>query len=405
VRKIPLALWIVLVAALALRLGWAISRPVDDQTIDQLPDQREYLEIARSVLHGEGFSFDDPRFNQRVYAHRTPGYPMLLAATGANVRATRIVQAILDTSTVLAVYFIARRWLTKNAAVIAAMFVAFNPFLVYFSGLILTETLFTSMLAWGMFLITSRRTLPWLAGGIILAASTLVRPGALPIPVILAVLAALAMNRRMEPPYQPKRWRLPVGTSMLLLTILMLLPWAIRNHHLLGQWIWTSTNAGITRYDGFNPDASGASDQSFVAAMPHLRSMSETERNDYLAREADDFIRQRPMDSIKLAWKKVLRTWSPRPLSSEFSRTLYVVIALAYAAPFFTLFVLGWVTSPMPATAKLFLAAPAAYLTLAAVLSVGSLRYRIPAEVPMAVVAAAVFSRPQKATDNSDVAV
>src|SRR4030095_15678284 len=59
VRKIPLALWIVLVAALALRLGWAITRPVDDATIDQLPDQREYLEIARSVLHGEGFSFAD----------------------------------------------------------------------------------------------------------------------------------------------------------------------------------------------------------------------------------------------------------------------------------------------------------------------------------------------------------
>ena len=37
------------------------------------------------------------------------------------------------------------------------------------------------------------------------------------------------------------------GTSMLLLTILMLLPWAIRNHRVLGQWVWTSTNAGITR--------------------------------------------------------------------------------------------------------------------------------------------------------------
>jgi len=395
-------LWIVLFAALALRLGWGMTRPVDDASIDQLPDQREYLEIARSVLHGEGFSFSDPRFNQRVYAQRTPGYPLLLAATGANVRMARIVQAMLDTSTVLAGYLLARRWLARDAAVVAAAIVAFNPFLVYFSGLVLTETLFTAMLAWGMLLITSARTLLWLTGGIILAASTLVRPGALPLPVILAVLGALAAkaaNRRADRAYH-RWWSLPVGTSMLLLTILILLPWAIRNRQLLGQWIWTSTNAGITRYDGFNPDATGASDQSFVAAMPHLRSMSETERNDFLAREANDFIRQRPLDSIKLAGKKVLRTWSPRPLSSEFSRTLYVVIALAYAVPFFALFVLGWVTSPMPVTVKLFLAAPAAYLTLAAVLSVGSLRYRIPAEVPMAVVAAAVFSRPQKATDN-----
>ena len=412
-RKIPLALWFILAAALALRVGWGVTRPVDDAAIDQLPDQREYLDTARTFLNGEGFSFADPRFGQRVYAHRTPGYPLLIAATGGSVRATRVVQAILDTSTVLAVFLLARRWLSPAACLVAAMLVAFNPFLVYFSALVLTETLFTSMLAWGMLLITSSRTLPWLVGGVLLASSTLVRPGALLLPVILAILGALATrtNRRPDPAYQQRRgWlpRLPVGTSMLLLTILVLLPWAIRNQRVLGRWVWTSTNAGITRYDGFNPDATGASDQSFVAAMPHLRSMTETERNDYLAREASHFIRQRPLDSIKLAWAKVLRTWSPRPLSSEFSRTLYVAVAMAYSIPLFALFVIGWLTSPMPATSKLFLAAPAAYLTFAAMLSVGSLRYRIPAEVPMAVVAASVFSRAlpaRDATDNSDPVV
>jgi 4-amino-4-deoxy-L-arabinose transferase-like glycosyltransferase len=412
-------LWFVLAAALALRIGWGVTRPADDATIDQLPDQREYLETARTFLNTGEFSFVDPRFGQPVYAHRTPGYPLMLAACGGNVRVARIVQAILDTSSVLAVFLLARRWLSPGACLVAALLVAFNPFLVYFSALILTETLFTTMLAWGMLLITSSRTLPWLIGALLLASSTLVRPGAILLPIILAVLGALATrtNRRTDAAYhQRRRWlpRLPVGTSMVLLTILVLLPWAIRNHSVLGRWIWTSTNAGITRYDGFNPDATGASDQSFVAAMPHLRSMTETERNDYLAREASHFIRQRPLDSIKLAWAKVLRTWSPRPLSSEFSRTLYVAVALAYSVPFFALFVMGWLTSPMPATAKLFLAVPAAYLTLAAALSVGSLRYRIPAEVPMAVVAASVFSRATSAapmsraadtTDNSDRAV
>lgn len=404
-RRFPAALSIVLLVALALRLGWTVSRPADEAAIAQLPDQREYLEVARSFLHGEGFSFTDPRFGQRVYAYRTPGYPLLLAATGANVRAARVVQAVLDTSTVLAAYLLARRWLGPRASVFAAALVAFNPFLVYFSGLILTETLFTAMLAWGMWFVTSSRTMPWLIGGLLLAASTLVRPGALPLPVILGVLGAIA-TRNAEPNRRPERayhrwWSLPVGTSMLLLTILVLLPWAIRNHRVLPPdesgrhpWVWTSTNAGITRYDGFNPDATGASDQSFVEAMPHLRSMSETERNDYLAREATHFMRTRPLDSIKLAGAKVLRTWSPRPLSSEFSRTLYVIVALAYSVPFFALFAAGWLTSPMPATAKLFLAAPAVYLTFAAALSVGSLRYRIPAEVPMAVVAAAVARSP-----------
>ena len=388
-RKIPLAVWLILLAALAVRVGWAATRPSDDATLESLPDQREYLECARSLRNGEGLSFTDPRFDQRVYAYRTPGYPLFLAMTGPSARVARILQAILDTSTVLAVYLLARRWLAPTACVFAALLVAFNPFLVYFTGLLLTETLFTAMLAWGMLFITSRRTLPWLLGAILLTASILVRPGALPLPTLLGVLASLAVNRHPVEPYQRKRWALPVGTSMLILTMLVLLPWALRNHRVVGAWIWTSTNGGITRYDGFNPDATGASDQSFVDAMPQLRSMTETQRNDYLAREADHFIRTRPLDSLKLAGRKIARTWSPRPLSSEFARREYVLIALAYSVPYLTLFVLGWVTSPMPAPAKLFLAAPAVYLTAAAALSVGSLRYRIPAEVPMAIVAAA----------------
>ena len=137
--------------------------------------------------------------------------------------------------------------------------------------------------------------------------------------------------------------------------------------------------------------------------MPQLRSMSETDRNDYLASEANHFIRSRPLDSIKLAGAKVLRTWSPRPLSSEFSRTQYVIVALAYSVPFFALFLIGWFTSPMPATAKLFLAAPAVYLTFAAALSVGSLRYRIPAEVPMAVVAGAAVAGKRNAASGEAV--
>ena len=375
-----------LLAALALRLGWAVSRPTDEATLEQLPDQREYLEVARSLLNGDGLSFVDPRFdNDRVYAYRTPGYPLLLAATGANIRAARIAQSFIDTSTVLAAYLLARRWLPPRACLFASLLVAFDPFLVYFSALLLSETLFTALLAWGMVLITSRRTLPWLLGGVLLALSILVRPGAIALPILLGVLAELASRDRE----QPRRWPLPAGATMVALTIAILLPWAWRNHRVLGQWVWTSTNAGITSYDGFNPDATGASNQSFVAAMPHLRRMSETDRSEYFASEAHTFIRQEPAKSMQLAVTKIARTWSPMPLSSEFNRPLYLAISLLFTAPFFLLSLLGLFAGRLPITVKLFLLAPAVYLTVAAAASVGSLRYRVPAEVPMAVVAAA----------------
>jgi 4-amino-4-deoxy-L-arabinose transferase-like glycosyltransferase len=393
-----IALGLLLTLALTVRLSWALTRPADDAAIDQLPDQREYMEIARSLRSGEGLSFMDPRFGQRVYAYRTPGYPLLIAAVGAEVRLVQGVQCLFDTSTILATYLLARRWVTSARAVLAAAVVAFNPFLIYFCALLLTETLYTAMLAWGIVLLTDRRTLGWLIGGAVLALSVLVRPGAIGLPLVLGVLAAV-LNRGGAGPYH-RRWPLPVGTTMLLLTLAVLTPWAYRNHRVLGEWVWTSTNGGITSYDGFNPEASGASDQSFVSAMPQLRGMSETQRDEYLARKARDFAISKPLRAIQLSVLKVARTWSPMPLSEEFGRPAYVAVALAFSLPFYLLFLRGLVSNLMPASAKILLSAPAIYLTIAAVLSVGSLRYRIPAEVPMAVAAAAGMTSLRRQRDS-----
>src|SRR5687767_5017784 len=269
-QRVRLYMGGLLAVALLIRLGWGLSRPTDAATIDALPDQREYLELATNLLQGDGLHFFDPRFGENIYAYRTPGYPAFLAAVGANVRAARAAQAIVDTSTVLAAYLLARRWLPRGYAALAATFVALNPFLVYFAALILTESLFTAMLAWAMVLLLAARPILWLSGVIVLALSVLVRPGAIGLPVLLAIVSAF-VNRYPASSYhqdpataQKSRRRLPVGATSLLLTILILLPWAYRNHRVVGRWVWTTTNGGITAYDGFNPDADGSSNQSFV---------------------------------------------------------------------------------------------------------------------------------------------
>ena len=137
-------------------MGWALSRPAGDAAIDALPDQREYLSLASNLLHGQGLTFIDKRFNDQVFAFRMPGYPVFLAACGANPRIARAVQAVVDTSTVLAVYLLAvllapvRRG--DAVGLVAAWIVTLNPYLIYFSGLLLSETVFTAMLAWAMYL-------------------------------------------------------------------------------------------------------------------------------------------------------------------------------------------------------------------------------------------------------------
>ncbi len=320
-RSAWVALAVVVLVGLGLRLGWGLRQASDEASIERLPDQREYLDLGKHIFGPDGLSMADPRFAQTVYAYRTPGYPFLIGCCGGSPRVVRIVQAILDSGTVLAIFLLARRWLAVRGAVLAAGLVAANPYLIFFSGAILSETLFTAMLCWGLALLVlsdgpwpreEGKRAAWLAGGIILALGVLVRPGAILIPVVLGCGAAL-VNRDVQRAYRsgeirdmaaeaakPRNskarnanpwaggggrpgWPLPVAATMLLFTGLALFPWAARNRWVVGAWVWTSTNAGITRYDGFNPDATGASDQRFVKWMPWTSDMTEVARSRYFA--------------------------------------------------------------------------------------------------------------------------
>ncbi|MDB5319065.1 MAG: family glycosyltransferase, 4-amino-4-deoxy-L-arabinose transferase [Phycisphaerales bacterium] len=370
-----------LLLSLVLRLAWGLSQKSEPDP--SLGDQFEYLQLGRNLLSSGQLRFHDERFEQWVYAYRTPGYPLLIAACAGNVRAVRVVQAVIDTSTVLAIYLLSRRFLTSSGALVAAGLVSVNPFLIYFSGLILSETLFTAMLAWGMYLLVRQRTLALSVGVMVLALATLVRPSALGLIVLLPVAAAWTYG-----------WRAMARNALLaLLAILLVLaPWAYRNayHPQVSAWIWTTTNSGITTYDGFHDRATGASDQkAFLQEMRTLLfRMDEVERDAYLSQRAHEWIRAHPAQSLKLMGMKILRTWSPVPLSNEYgSSRLYVAVGLCYGVPFDILILLGLWKGMLPRTAKVLLLLPAIYFTGIHASSVGSLRYRIPFEPPMAVIA------------------
>jgi 4-amino-4-deoxy-L-arabinose transferase-like glycosyltransferase len=372
---------LLLAVALVLRVGWVSIQGAEPDP--RLGDQSEYLQLGRNLLAVHELKLHDARFEQDVYAYRTPGYPLLIAACGGNVRAIRVAQAVLDTSTVLAIYLLARPYITPGASLAAAAFVAFNPFLIYFTALVLTETLFTAMLAWGMVLLAVRRRNFTLAGIALLALAVHVRPSALGLVVLLAGAAGWQCCPRTG-----------IRNAILAAaaTLLVLLPWGYRNAHhpKVRSWVFTTTNSGITTYDGFHDGATGASDQQgFVAEMQTLLSrMDEVERNEYLSRRAHEWIRSHPGRAAALMVNKIARTWSPVPLSNDYGgQKLYVAAGLLYSVPFDLLVLLGLWKFPLPRTAKVFLLLPAIYFTVIHALSVGSLRYRVPVEPPMAVIA------------------
>ena len=398
-----------LLVALALRLGWGLTRGSGDAAIDVLPDQREYLSLASNLLHGQGLSLLDRRFNDQVFAFRMPGYPVFLAAWGARPRIARAVQAVVDTSTVLAIYLLALLLVPEprgaTTGLLAAWMIALNPYLVYFSGLLLSETLFTAMLVWAMYLMVLggggqsgswSKTFVWLSGCAILAGSILVRPSAIALGVLLALAAAI-VNRNGAHAYQqtkaaaPSRWPLPAGATMVLLAAVTLTPWTLRNFRDLGRWVLLDTNSGFTLYDGYNPEATGGSDQSFIDREPQLQVLGEVDRSEYLSAKAREYAVAHPAQCAWLGLAKLGRFWSPVPLSSEYAQTRYWLVGLCYAIPMDVLILSGLLWGNLSRAVKFFLLAPALYFSIVHTLTVGSLRYRMPAEPPLALLAASAI--------------
>jgi 4-amino-4-deoxy-L-arabinose transferase-like glycosyltransferase len=402
-RLIPRLLVVLILIGVLARIVYWLPKPHDESALAALPDQLEYLRLADNLRSTGELAMIDPRFADTVRAFRLPGYPAWVALLQSHPPSIRIAQALLDGITILATFILARRFVPARFALLAAGFMAFDPGLAYFSGLILSESLFTSIitiafvcLAWGspptqgiassaQLSTQRRRRRLWWIGVLLLSSACLVRSTALPLAFLAPLISAVSVVRTTS--VSP---RLPVALSISLLIALVIFPWAIRNRLVTGAWIFTSTNDGFTLYDGAHPDATGASDQSNITTILPPEGLDEIGRDRFLRTLAFDFVRDHPGQFAQLAVKKLARTWYPAPQSAQFGQSMSArVIALSHGVPLLVFAVVGLLVSDLPFRHRLFLIAPAIVISLAVIMAVGSLRYRLPAHPAIAVLAAA----------------
>ena len=188
--------------ALFLRvlLPVASTITVGDQGVFLFPDSPGYIRPVEELMRTGRFANDG-----RPEIMRTPGYPILLVPgilLGKPVLVTIALQVVLSLLTVWFVYRLtARMFENENAAAAAALLYALEPLSILYTTLILTETLFASLVAAFFFCLVDyfkgRQALGTLVlAALALCASVYVRPVSyyLPIPVSLALLLALLVR-------------------------------------------------------------------------------------------------------------------------------------------------------------------------------------------------------------------
>jgi hypothetical protein len=169
--------------------------------------------------------------------------------------------------------------------------------------------------------------------------------------------------------------------------VLVLSPWWVRNARVYGRFVPTALWFGASLYDGLNPQATGASDMSFLE-RPDIWPLDEEDQDAELTRQAMRFLRENPGRALTLAIVKLGRFWSPWPNAEGMGSLPLMVASAAVELPLFGLLALGAWNRRHDLAAWVLSAGPVLYFSALHLFFASSMRYRIPGEMPALALAA-----------------
>jgi hypothetical protein len=297
-------------------------------------DSRRYINLARTLAQGAGMSVDGI-----PTASVTPGYPLFLATLSWMGIVTPIgiglVQCVLGGLTCVLISQLSARLGGRSTSVLAGILSAGYPHLIFWTGYLLTETLFVlgvvgSLVAVARF--TERPSMMRaMLAGICLGLAALVRPVIL---VFAGVVPVWWCWRNRSTGLRALRKGVAIFAGLLI----VLAPWVIRNLMVMGAPILTSTEAGPVFYQGNSPEATGGSrgyvDDADYTPLILPVEWPEVRVNRYHWEQALSFLRHHPTAIPRLFLRKLVNMW--RPTYADASWRNRIVLGSSY------LFILGW---------------------------------------------------------------
>jgi len=224
-RPVKKKLLLVFLLAFCVRLVfWIFIINHPERAFDN--DSRGYLQLAETLLESHTFPS----------ILRTPVYPFFIASVyfvfGKLPQAVLVFQYLLDSVTsVIVLLLFLRIFQDTKWALLAGFLYAINPFAVFYSNMILTETLFTFIFAvasyWIFAFSCDKRKL--VLSSLMLGIGALCRPISL-YGVFLFMPFLLFAGRTV--------WRDKLISCLMffLVYFMILVPWCARNYQYYGQW-------------------------------------------------------------------------------------------------------------------------------------------------------------------------
>ena len=307
----------IVILAAALRIVWVLSANREPVGIH---DPLLYYLLGIQIAEGNGYRLLDGT----PTAFYPVGYPAALGGVFALVRHTPIpdnlvlasgfFNVFLGVATVVLAYEVGRRLFSPSVGLLAALWLAVFPNLIYHTAAYLSETLFNFLMLAALLVLLAvdwRERPPTRARlalfGAILGLSALVRPISL---LFLPLLFAVWL-------YAGFGWRRALEATALALvaTAAVIAPWAIRNAVVMDAPVIISTNLGDDLCMGHYPGARGAfALPDYCFNQPEYKDLVrpeyEVRRNNDNIERAIKFAFHNRLAELKLLSRKAWFLWN-----------------------------------------------------------------------------------------------
>jgi hypothetical protein len=363
----------ILLLALVLRLLIFFLYP--DQNF---PDARAYRTMGYQIFNGEMIS-------NHIYM---PLYPIITYIAGS-INTQILIDIFLSTAMVLAVYMLSMELFNnKIGALIAAFTTALYPHFIFYSLSGLTETSFTLMLLVSFLFFYKEKTLFAI---FFLALAILIRPS---LDLINPILVFIFSFFVFKLGYLQSLKRVSI---YILIYVLLMSPWWIYQYDKYGEFVRLTLADGVVLYSGNNPmnitggGVGNKSGRSDVDLRKFNNISDPIKRNDTMKQEAVKYIVDKPVHFIKMAAVKFARFWRLWPFTEHYQQWYIVASSLLSYGVVLALSIGFVFRNAQENFIKLLpIFALITYLTLVHMVTIGSIRYRLPLE-PFLIIFASHF--------------
>ncbi len=328
-----------------------------------LPDAGTYHAAGAAIFNGTHFSYKI-----------MPLYP-ILAYLFANEWVLKLFDCLLSALTAVLIYKISLALFEKKtAATLSAMAAAIYPYFIFYSITGLTESSFLFLLCLSFYLFYKKQYF-WAC--VVSVVALLIRPVNDLLNPLLILLFVLLIHR--------ENWKTALKYLLIYGVIysVLLAPWWALNYHRYHQFVRLNLGFGLVAYLGNNPmNKSGGGIGGVDGDTKNFDAIKNpVARNQALLVYAKNYAFSHPWRTIKLDGTKFLRFWRLYPYAPQYRNTSSVIISLLSYGVMLALCLIylfrhlkrDWKKiSPM-----LLLTL---YLTVGCMISVASIRYRLPIE-------------------------